>query len=268
MSLRVVVTRPVRDAMPWVEALRQRGLDVWALPLIEVRPAADLRPVQQVWQQWGHWDGVLYVSANAVDHFYAQKPAVARENIAQSAIKTIAFAPGPGTGQALLHQGVAPECVATPPANSPQFDSEALWSVVQHRVVPGFRLLVVRGTTLGAAQQDGVGRDWFAAQVLARGGTVDYVVVYERGAPQWQQATCTAVAQAAEDGSVWIFSSSEAIANLLANVPTVSWQHARAICTHPRIAQAARAAGFGVVCESRPAMDTVLASIESLCNDR
>lgn len=268
MSLRVVVTRPVRDAMPWVEALRQRGLDAWALPLIEVRPAADLRPVQQVWQQWGHWDGALYVSANAVDHFYAQIPDVARANIAQAAIKTIAFAPGPGTGQALLRQGVAPEFVATPPVSSPQFDSEALWSVVQHRVGPGFRLLVVRGTTLGAAQQDGVGRDWFAAQVLARGGTVDYVVVYERGAPQWPQATCTAVAQATQDGTVWIFSSSEAIANLLANVPAVSWQRARAICTHPRIAQAARAAGFGVVCESRPAMDTVLASIESLCNDR
>lgn len=268
MTPQVVVTRPERDATPWVDALRQRGIDAWALPLIEVRPAADARPVQQVWQRWGYWDGALYVSANAVDHFYARKPALAPVDIAQTAIKTIAFAPGPGTGQALLRQGVAPEYVATPPANSPQFDSEALWSVVQHRIGPGFRLLVVRGTTLGAAQQDGVGRDWFAAQVLARGGAVDYVVVYERGAPQWSQATCAAVAQAAGGGAIWLFSSSEAIANLLANVPGVSWQRARAICTHPRIALAARAAGFGVVCESRPTMDSVMASIESLCNDR
>lgn len=264
MTLRVVVTRPQRDAAPWVDALRQRGIDAWALPLIDVRPAADTRPVQQVWQQWGHWDGALYVSANAVEHFYAQKPDLALVDSAQAAIKTIALAPGPGTGQALLRQGVAPECIASPPANSPQFDSEALWVVVQHRVGPGFRLLVVRGTTLGATQQDGVGRDWFAAQVLARGGSVDYVVVYERGAPQWSDATRAAVTQAAADGSVWIFSSSEAIANLLANVPGVLWQRARAICTHPRIAQAAHAAGFGVVCESRPALDSVLASIESL----
>lgn len=267
MTPRVVVTRPQRDATPWVDALRQRGIDAWALPLIDVRPAADTRPVQQVWQQWGHWDGALYVSANAVEHFYAQKPVLVRTDIAQEAIKTIALAPGPGTGQALLRQGVAPESVATPPADSPQFDSEALWSVVQHQVGPGFRLLVVRGTTLGTAQQEGVGRDWFAAQVLARGGSVDYVVVYERGAPHWSPATCAAVAQAADDGSIWIFSSSEAIANLIANVPAVSWQHARAICTHQRIAKAAHAAGFGVVCESRPAMDSVMASIESLCND-
>jgi uroporphyrinogen-III synthase len=264
MTARVVVTRPERDATPWVDALRQRGIDAWALPLIEVRPAADPVPVQQVWQQWGRWDGALYVSANAVEYFYALKPDVALVDVARCAIKTIAFAPGPGTGQALLRQGLAPEFVASPPANSPQFDSESLWKVVQHRVGPGFRLLVVRGTTQGAVQQDGVGRDWFAAQVLARGGVVDHVVVYERGAPQWPQSTVEAVAQAAGDGTVWIFSSSEAIANLLANVPAVSWQRARAICTHPRIAQAARAAGFGVVCESRPAMDSVMASIESL----
>lgn len=264
MTVRVVVTRPERDATPWVEALRQRGMDAWALPLIEVRPATDARPVQQVWQHWGQWDGVLYVSANAVEHFYALNPALAQVEQAQAAIKTIAFSPGPGTWQALLRHGVPPDGIATPPAHSPQFDSEALWAVVQNQVGPGFRLLVVRGTTQGAVQQDGVGRDWFAAQVLARGGSVEHVVVYERGVPKWTPETRQAVAQAAEDGSVWIFSSSEAIANLRAGVPDVSWQHARAICTHPRIALAARAAGFGVVCESRPALDSVLASIESL----
>jgi uroporphyrinogen-III synthase len=264
MTVRAVVTRPLRDATPWVDALRQRGVDAWALPLIEVRAVDDAQPVREVWQHWGQWDGVLYVSANAVDHFYALNPAPALTEQAQAAIKTIAFAPGPGTRQALLRHGVAPARIAAPPADSPQFDSEALWSVVQQQVGPCFRLLVVRGTTQGAAQQDGIGRDWFAGQVLARGGSVDHVVVYERGAPDFPSATRNAVAQAAQDGSVWIFSSSEAIANLRACMPDLSWQRARAICTHPRIAQAARAAGFGVVCESRPAMESVLASIESL----
>ena len=37
-----------------------------------------------------------------------------------------------------------------------------------------------------------------------------------------------------------------------------------AVATHPRIAQAAGAAGFAVVCESRPALVDLLASIESL----
>jgi len=62
---------------------------------------------------------------------------------------------------------------------------------------------------------------------------------------------------------VWLFSSSEAIANLQLLAPGQSWQQARAVATHPRIAQAARAAGFGVVWESRASLDDVLASIES-----
>ena len=37
----------------------------------------------------------------------------------------------------------------------------------------------------------------------------------------------------------------------------------RALATHPRIAQAARDAGFSVVSESRPGMDDLVASIES-----
>lgn len=264
MSLRVVVTRPARDASPWVEALRSRGYDAWALPLITVRPVADAAAVQAVWQRWGQWDAALYVSANAVDHFYARNTALALDGTAIEAIKTLALAPGPGTRQALLRHGVAPERIVAPPPDSPQFDSEALWGVMQHQVGPGYRLLVVRGTTAGAATQEGVGRDWFAAQVLARGGSVDHVVVYERAAPQFAPDTAATVVQAASDGSVWVFSSSEAIANLRASVPDLDWARARAICTHPRIAQAAREAGFGVVCESRPAMDSVLASIESL----
>jgi uroporphyrinogen-III synthase len=139
-----------------------------------------------------------------------------------------------------------------------------LWKVVQHRVGQGFRLLVVRGTTQGSVSQEGHGRDWFAAQVLAHGGSVEHVVVYERGAPIFTPEVGAKVAQAAVDGSVWLFSSSEAVANLRSQAASISWEEGRAVCTHPRIAQAAREAGFGVVCESRPAIDSVVASIESL----
>jgi uroporphyrinogen-III synthase len=46
-------------------------------------------------------------------------------------------------------------------------------------------------------------------------------------------------------------------------LPGQSWAQARALATHPRIAQAVRALGFASVRESRPAFDDVLASIES-----
>jgi uroporphyrinogen-III synthase len=63
--------------------------------------------------------------------------------------------------------------------------------------------------------------------------------------------------------SAWLFSSSQAIANLLTLEPRADWSGARAVATHPRIAESARSAGFGVVCESRPGLDAVIAALES-----
>ena len=47
-------------------------------------------------------------------------------------------------------------------------------------------------------------------------------------------------------------------------LPAQRWAQAHALATPPRIAQAARQAGFGHVRECRPALGDVVASIESL----
>jgi uroporphyrinogen-III synthase len=67
-----------------------------------------------------------------------------------------------------------------------------------------------------------------------------------------------------QDGSVWLLSSSEAAANLNALMPGLPLQNACAVATHPRIAHAARVAGFKVVTESRPMLDAVARSIKLL----
>jgi uroporphyrinogen-III synthase len=92
---------------------------------------------------------------------------------------------------------------------------------------------------------------------------VSTVLAYRRVAPQWSDAERANAAQAAADGSVWLFSSSEAVAHLRRLLPTQSWQQARAVATHGRIAQAAEQAGFGVVHVSRPTLEDVVASIKS-----
>jgi uroporphyrinogen-III synthase len=163
--------------------------------------------------------------------------------------------------------------IDAPDAAADQFDSEALWQVVQHRVQPGWRVLIVRGNTDGngdgeAAEDSGaavgLGRDWFAARLKEQGAAVEFLVAYARRAPTLVANALALVQVAAADGSIWLFSSSEAVNNLAALAAGQSWSRARAVATHPRIAQAARAAGFGLVCESRPAMDDLVASIESL----
>jgi uroporphyrinogen-III synthase len=133
-------------------------------------------------------------------------------------------------------------------------------------VQPGQRVLIVRGgdgDTPEPGAAAGVGRDWLAAQLRASGALVDLVVAYERCLPVWTPERLSQGKMALLDGWTWLFSSSEAVANLGRLLPKVNAGSACALTTHARIAQAARVAGFGVVRESRPTLDDVLASIES-----
>ncbi|MDZ7938033.1 MAG: uroporphyrinogen-III synthase [Rhodoferax sp.] len=271
--MRVIVTRPQNEAPPWVQALLDAGHAASSLPLISVGPVSALQPLQDAWRRIAEWDALMFVSRNAVEQFFKQKPPLTRIFTAQAAIKCRAFVPGPGSAAALLAAGADPEWIDGPDAVSGQWDSEALWRRVQHLVVPGFRLLIVRGTSLtdGAVAEGhavpadaGVGRDWLAQQAVAAGAQVEFVVAYARQAPVFDDGQKAMAQAAAHDGSVWLFSSSEAVANLLRSVPGHTWQDARALVTHPRIGQAARAAGFGHVQEVHPALPAILASIESL----
>lgn len=267
--MRLIVTRPQREAQRWVQSLSTAGYEALALPLIALAPAADQAALHSVWQRLDDYVALMFVSGNAVDHFFAAKPPQALCFSSQSAIKTRAWATGPGTTAALLRAGVDASMIDAPAADAEQFDSEALWQVVGAQLRPGERVLIVRGSDAsggGAAQgvANGVGREWFANRVTEAGASVDFVVAYQRGLPQLAPDDLLTARQAAADGSLWLFSSTEAIANLLALLPQQDWAQARAVATHGRIAAAARAAGFGVVCESRPTLSHLVASIESL----
>jgi uroporphyrinogen-III synthase len=257
--MRVIVTRPKNEARQWVATLTDAGYDAQALPLIGVLPAPDPSAVVAAWQRLNTFDAIMFVSGNAVDHFFALKPALALEFTAQDATKIRAFVTGPGSFSALKRAQVEPERIDMPDREAGQFDSEALWQVVAKQVRPGCRVLIVRGISSA-----GAGRDWFAEQVRSAGGVVEFVVSYQRRQPQLLAEEREMACKAATDGSVWLFSSSEAIANLLAECPDQNWAQAKAVVTHSRIAQAAREAGFCVVCESRPTLADLMASIESL----
>lgn len=269
--MRVIVTRPTQEAAQWVHALNDAGFDALALPLIGVLPPPDPAAVAAAWARITEFDAVMFVSGNAVDHFFSSKPAAAPVFCIPGATNIRAFVTGPGSLSALKRVQVDPRCIDMPDRAAEQFDSEALWAVVAQRVQPGYRVLIVRGSgsnSHGSAgpekAADGVGRDWFAEQVRAAGGSVEFVVSYQRRPPELSDSDRVLVRQAASDGSVWLFSSSEAIGNLVATCADQSWVQAKAVVTHSRIAQAARKAGFSVVCESRPTLAALMASIESV----
>ena len=260
----VVVTRPHKEAAAWVERLTQQGFHAIAVPLIEIAAAPDLAPLAQAWANLQDFDAIMFVSGNAVRQFFASQPNGAASPFISALSRPRAMVTGPGSYAALLACGAAPQAIDAPALDGGQFDSEALWQQVRSQVKPGFRVLVVRGdSAVTGANVEGIGRDWFAQQLTKAGGQCAFVVAYQRVAPVWSLEEKTRIEAAASDGSFWLLSSTEALGNLIASLPGQDWQHAKAVATHPRIAKAAQAAGFGTVLESRPLIQEVIASIES-----
>lgn len=265
--MRVIVTRPDGDAQRWGRDLAALGHEALVLPLIQIGPSGDAQTVVQAWQCLDQYVGAMFVSGNAAHYFFALKPALALDFTKDSALQIRAWATGPGTAHALLRAGVDPARLDAPDPSSAQFDSENLWQRVRDQVHVGDRVLIVRGgdaTTTGGSAPIGLGRDWFARRVASAGGRVDFVVSYQRSAPSFTVSEKTLACKASGDGSVWLLSSTEAVANLKAWLPEQRWDGARAVATHPRIAAAAKEVGFGVVLASRPTLVDVVASIESM----
>ncbi len=274
---RLMVTRPEDDAQAWTRALQERGWPAQALPLITIGPPCDpavQEALSRARAQWLSWDALMFVSGAAVKHFFSRG---VPPHLTTEPLRTRFWAPGPGTARtlalSLAAHGVEAGRVDTPASDAPQFDSEALWPMVSGQLRPGSRVLVVRGASdlrgEPAMQADewpsqpGNGRDWLMAKCQAAGAVVEACVAYERCAPDWNPAELAQATAAAAPGSLWLFSSSEALLHLQHALPNTDWSSSSALVTHPRIAQAARSAGFLDVQESRPSLDDVVRALKS-----
>ncbi|MBE2244086.1 MAG: uroporphyrinogen-III synthase [Burkholderiaceae bacterium] len=250
---RVLVTRPARQAADWVARLRAAGIDAVALPLIEIACAPDAAPVQAAWERLPSVRLAVFVSPNAAECFFGARPSAARWPAG-----TRAAAVGPGTSRVLRELGVDAGQIVEPAHDAAQFDSEALWQQLRGADWHGQHVLIVRG--------DG-GREWLAETLRAHGAQVSAVCAYRRRAPRLDDAQQTILDRALHEPArhLWFFSSSEAIANLgaIAAAPA-DWPQARALATHPRIAESARRLGFGEVVQVRPDFGAVSACIQSI----
>ena len=262
----LVVTRPQPQADRWVADLGRRGVAALALPLIRIEALVGRAVLERSWARLSGYRAVMFVSQAAVQYYFDGLPALLFQAAIDGGLRL--WATGPGTRQALLRHGVPAQQIDCPGSDSPQFDSEALWSVVAATLQPGSRVLLVRGED-GAASPDadgqfrGSGRDWLSRRLSDAGVLVESLPVYRRCMPSWDDTQREQACQLARGHVVWVFTSGLAIGHLCTLLPAQEWRGQRALATHPRVAALARAAGFGVVLESRPGLDSLLASIES-----
>ncbi len=249
----VLVVRPRAQALAWVGELHALGVAARALPLIGILPAPEPARVAAVFDEVAasSKESVLvFVSPNAVHGFFDAGTRDARAWPAHAR----AAATGPGTVAALRERGVPSECIVAPPVDAAQFDSEALWTVVAAWTWAARPAWIVRGNG---------GRDWLGKQLRDAGAEVRVIQSYERAAPALDadERALLATALAEPARWIWMFSSSEAVENLRALAPDAHWSAARALASHPRIAEAVEAAGFGAVTLVAPTPSAVAAAV-------
>ncbi len=231
---RVILTRPATQAQGWASALTEAGFDMALLPLIDIAflPAPDAQ------LGLGNYDAIFLVSRNALDGLlhWVGSPALLASH-------ALLLSPGPGTAQALRDLGIAPARIIQPEAHALQ-DSAALWQKLAstQTLKTEQRLLIVKGSD--EAPDSTYQGHSFGDKARALGLAVDEVCSYQRRAPVLSVAQAELAQEGATDGSIWLFSSSQAIANLHQALAELRFANTPCIATHPRIASSAQALGF------------------------
>ena len=255
----VLVVRPRAQARAWVDELTALGVAARALPLIEILPAPDPARVESVFAEVEASTAqpvLVFVSPNAVLGFFTAVISGRGASAGSPAWPAHAWAAatGPGTVAALRDCGVPDGCIVAPAIEAAQFDSEALWSAISAWPWTARPVWLVRGNG---------GRDWLGQQLRDAGADVRVVQSYVRVAPTLTADERALMAQALGEPVrwIWMFSSSEAIDHLEALAPGARWGSARALASHPRIAERATALGFGAVTIVSPSPAAVAAMI-------
>ncbi|MDO4769162.1 MAG: uroporphyrinogen-III synthase [Brachymonas sp.] len=275
--LPLIITRPAGPARIWLAALQAQlpGRTCHVLPLIEIAPVAEpqwQQKLRQCWQELARYHAAVFVSPAAVEHFFTAQPQAA-SRWQQQALR--AWGVGPGTRRALLGVGVPTHLIDSPSDEAQQFDSEALWPLVQPQLAAckqaDKRILRVRGADDEMSNGDGHaddksagnGCDWLGAAITQAGVGLHSVAAYVRRRPVWGADQMRAASALASEPAVWLFSSGLALRHLAGLLPAQDWAQATALSTHPRIAQAAQAMGFGRVLVCRPSLPDVVQSLQS-----
>ncbi len=223
--------------------LRIRGVQVREFALLHLLAASDPARAAEVLRRLPSYALAVVVS-----------PAAARATAALlrepwptgCALAAVGAASRDAMQQALRGRGQDPQALHWISAEQPAADSESLWRELQawRATWHGVRVLVLRG--------DG-GREWLSDILRAHGAEVQALEVYRRAppAPDAQRLQC--LRELLQPGTAWQIAADSALRNLCQLLrsaglpPRQALASQRALVHHPRLAQAARAAGFGRV---------------------
>jgi len=265
----VVVTRPLGQSESLLSQLTAAGFDVHEFPLIDIGPVTDTAPLRAALDELYAPDPhgyalVVFVSPNAIEHACRALASAWPANVPIGVV-------GPGSVAALARQGIGAPAytVISPPATieNARFDSEALYAAIErHFGADGLkdkRVLIVRG--------DG-GREWLADRLAQAGAKVEKVAAYRRIVPEPSMRKWERVHELlAGIPHAWLLTSSEGVRNLdelarehLTADETLLLKQAALVTPHPRIAEAARQAGFDRITVSGAGDERIVQALQTL----
>ena len=146
-GLGILITRPARQAGGFAQKVAVLGGTPVIFPAIVILPPSDPAPLARAHAGLPEYNFAIFISANAVE-YGAPDPG-------KWPAALVAFAPGPGTAEALAAVGIGGALI---PATT--FDSEGLLALPELASVHGKRVLIFRG--------DG-GREHLGETLRARG---------------------------------------------------------------------------------------------------
>lgn len=229
-GLRVVVTRPRRQAGQLMTVLADRGAEPVSLPTIRIEPLPDTTTLDTALEAAanGAYDWIVFTSANAVEAVVSRLQAVGIEAARLAGTRIAAI--GPATAHAAtttdLNVSIVPRAA----------HAEALAEELLRHIVAGAKVLYPRSA---------IGRDHVATALRDAGVVVDVIDAYEtipepeidpQILEQFRQGEIDAIAFASPSSIQNLISLLGEEKDALTRVP--------AICAGPVTAQAAHEAGL------------------------
>jgi uroporphyrinogen-III synthase len=158
---RVTITRAAHQAEPLAAAFRAAGFTVEHLPLLEVIPPADPRPLERAAYDLESYDWLVFTSANAVDAFLPLTGGALPDGLQVAVV-------GPATAEALRKRGHAPGLTASRP------EAEGLLADLAPLVQDSRRVLLPQAADA---------RPLLAEGLREAGAEAVVVVAYDKGLP-------------------------------------------------------------------------------------
>jgi uroporphyrinogen-III synthase len=173
-----------------IARLAEAGLEAVCLPMIQTRPVADTRLLDDALSRLSGYDFVVFASASAARLFAGRARTL---GVRKPRTSTPRLCAGPATATALAALGWTVDLMVSP------FTAERAAGALSPHVGVGTRLLLPRAEA---------GRDVLGSALRERGAEVDEVILYQTVADPERAAEAVRCLSGGEIGAVLFFSPS------------------------------------------------------------